>query len=58
MLRTLAGLILLSGTIAFLINFWRIVQPHRLRFVTPTLLTTKRDYNMLLEKEKELEAND
>jgi cytochrome c oxidase cbb3-type subunit 1 len=53
-MRTLAGLILLSGTIAFLINFWRIVQPHRLKYVTPTLFTTKRDYKALLEKEKEL----
>jgi cytochrome c oxidase cbb3-type subunit 1 len=58
MLRTIAGLILLSGTIAFLINFVRIVQPHKLRFVTPTLLNTERDYKTLLEKEKELEAND
>lgn len=58
MLRTLGGLILFSGTIAFLINFWRIVQPHRLRYVTPTLFTTKRDYKVLLEKEKELKASD
>jgi cytochrome c oxidase cbb3-type subunit 1 len=57
-LRTIAGLILLSGTIAFLINFVRIVQPHKLRFVTPTLLNTKRDYNVLLEKEKELNQHD
>jgi cytochrome c oxidase cbb3-type subunit 1 len=57
-LRTVAGLILLSGTIAFAINFWRIVQPHRLRFVTPTLLTTERDYKKLLEKEKELKQHD
>ena len=53
-IRTAAGLILLTGTVAFLINFWRIVQPHRLRFVTPTLMTTERDYDMLLKKEKEL----
>ncbi len=58
MLRTLAGLILLSGTAAFAINFWRIVQPHKLHFLTPTLLTTERDYKELLQREKEIEAHE
>ena len=58
MLRTLAGLILLSGTVAFAINFWRIVQPHKLRFLTPTLLTTERNYRDLVQKEREIEAHE
>jgi cytochrome c oxidase cbb3-type subunit 1 len=55
-LRTIAGLILLTGTLAFIVNFARIVRTHKLRFATPTLLNTERDYNTLLAKEKELEA--
>ena len=53
-LRTLAGLILLTGTIAFLINFVRMLQPHRATFATPTLFTSERDWSEVLRKEREL----
>ncbi|MBS1834698.1 MAG: cbb3-type cytochrome c oxidase subunit I [Acidobacteria bacterium] len=53
MSRTLAGLILLSGTVAFLINFVRIVTPHKLTWATPTMLDSDRDWKQILEAEKE-----
>jgi cytochrome c oxidase cbb3-type subunit I len=54
-LRTLGGLILLTGTIAFLINFTRMMQTHKAGFATPTLFTSERDWKQVLDKEKELE---
>lgn len=53
-LRTLAGLILLTGTGAFLINFYRILTPHRLKYAAPTLFTSDRSWQELLRREKEL----
>jgi cytochrome c oxidase cbb3-type subunit 1 len=48
-LRTIAGLILLSGTIAFLINFGRMMMRHKVRFSDPTLFHTERDWDGLLQ---------
>ncbi len=53
-MRTLGGLILLTGTIAFLINFIRIITPHRVTYDSPTLFTSDRDWDDVLEREKEL----
>lgn len=53
-LRTVAGLILLGGTIAFIVNFVRIVGFHKLKFATPTLLNTERNWDELMQKEKEI----
>jgi cytochrome c oxidase cbb3-type subunit I len=53
-LRTIAGLILFAGTIAFLINFGRMLSRHRVTFSSPTLFTTERDWDALIEKEKKL----
>jgi len=53
-LRTLGGLILLSGTIAFLINVGRMLTPHRATFATPTLFTSDRDWQDVLDKEAEV----
>lgn len=55
-LRTLAGLILLTGTIAFGINFIRILQKHRLTWGSPTLMDSDRDWKQLVDKEKQLET--
>ena len=54
MLRTLAGLILLTGTIAFLINFSRMLTRHTFTYSTPTLFTSNRRWEDILEKEREL----
>ena len=51
-LRTLGGLILLTGTIAFLINFVRIITPHKYTWKTPTMLDSERNWKELVEKEK------
>ena len=53
-LRTIAGLILFAGTVAFLINFGRMLMRHKVTFSDPTLFTTERDWDALLEKEKKL----
>lgn len=53
-MRTLGGLILFIGTIAFLINFVRILMPRKLMYTSPTLMNTKSDWNELLEREKAL----
>ncbi len=53
-LRTLAGLILLSGTIAFLINFGRMMARHKLTFADPTLFTSERNWDALLEEEQKV----
>ena len=51
-LRTLGGLILLTGTIAFVINFVRIITPHKYTWKTPTMLDSERNWKELVEKEK------
>ena len=45
-----------AGTIAFLINFVRILQKHRLTWGSPTLFTSDRDWDELVGKEKQLET--
>jgi cytochrome c oxidase cbb3-type subunit 1 len=52
-IRTLGGVILLAGTVAFLINFVRIITPHKYTWKTPTLLDTDRDWKKVIEREKE-----
>jgi cytochrome c oxidase cbb3-type subunit I len=53
-LRTVAGLILFAGTVAFLINFGRMLMRHKVTFSDPTLFTTERNWDALIEKEKKL----
>ena len=53
-LRTLAGLILLTGTVAFLINFGRMMARHKLTFAEPTLFTSERNWDALLQEEQKI----
>lgn len=54
-LRTLAGLILLTGTIAFLINFSRMLSRNRPALTNPTLFTTERTWDELHQTEQRLQ---
>lgn len=56
--RTLGGLILLTGTIAFLINFVRMLARHRVKFADPTLFTSQRNWGNLMEQDKQLRTAD
>ena len=56
--RTLAGLILFSGTIAFLINFGRMLTRRKVKFADPTLFTSQRNWGQLMAQEKTLGTAD
>jgi hypothetical protein len=43
----------LSGTVAFLINFVRIVTPHRFTWASATMLDSDRNWKQILDAEKE-----
>jgi cytochrome c oxidase cbb3-type subunit I len=49
--RTIGGLILLTGTIAFLINFTRMLSRHRVKFPDPTLFTSNRNWGQLMAED-------
>lgn len=53
-LRSLAGVIILAGSIAFAINLWRMIFPHRVRYASPTLFTSKRNWKEVLALESEI----
>jgi cytochrome c oxidase cbb3-type subunit 1 len=55
-MRSLSGTLLFAGTIAFGINFIRMLQHHRFRFDRPTLFTSSGNWGELVRKEKEAAA--
>jgi len=57
-LRTIGGLIIFTGTIAFLINFIRMMSPRKVKFADPTLFTSTRNWGQLMAQEKQLGTAD
>ena len=57
-IRTIAGLILFTGTIAFLINFGRMLTRRKVKFADPTLFTSQRNWGQLMAQEKMLGTAD
>ena len=41
-------------TLAFAINLWRMIFPHRVRYATPPLFTSKRNWKEVLALESEI----
>jgi len=57
-MRTFAGLILFTGTVAFLINFGRMLARHRVKFADATLFTSQRSWGLMMAQDKALRTAD
>ena len=53
-LRSISGVVILVGSVAFGINLWRMIFPHRVRYASPTLFTSKRNWKEVLALESEI----